>query len=673
MKKLILLIAALSVSLSSFAAAQKAYSVSSPDKSLVAKVHVGENLNWSLEKDGKTVLEPSLISMKLADGTLYGAPEAARKVSRTTVDNLIDNPLYKKAKVRENYNQMTLSFKNYDLVVRVFDEGAAYRFVSKSKKAFTVVWEQAEFTFSEDARVTLPYIYPSNRSLERQLYNSFESFYDHCAISGMDESRLAFAPINVKTNGFSVNISESDLRNYPGMYLYKGTATGDGSMYVGPASAPNTIKGVWAPLPKETHAGGHNMLQRLVDSREDFIAKLSAGEAAPWRVVAVAREESQLLDSDIVWLLGEPSKGDYSWVKVGKVAWDWWNDWNLTGVDFVAGINNETYKYYIDFASEHGIEYVIMDEGWAVPGKADMFQIIDSIDIEELVKYGGERNVGIILWAGYRAFDRDIEKVCADYSKMGVKGFKVDFLDHDDQDMVAFTTRAAQICAKYGMMLDLHGMFKPAGLNRTYPNVIGFEGVKGLENMKWSKFSDFDQVTYDVEIPFIRQFAGPMDYTQGAMLNSQKDAFSPNYNEPGSQGTRAHQLAMYTVFEAPFTMLCDSPSKYMKEEECTEFIAKMPTCWDETKVLCGVMGEYCAIARRSGETWYVGVLNNWDSRDLELDLSFIGSKNLTVWADGLNAEHNAKDYCVKTVEIPSDGKVKLHLASGGGWTGIAIR
>lgn len=670
MKKIILTILAALVAIS-VSAAPKNYTVSSPDGSLVATVSASGQLSWSLAKDGKTVLEPSLISMTLADGSVYGSAQKVQKVSRVSVDQTLANPLYKKSQVRDHYNEMTVDFKTFALVVRVFDEGAAYRFVSKSKTSFTVVSEQAEFTFPEDAKVTIPYVSQHTKTLESQLFNSFESYYDQCPISQLREDRLAFAPVNVKLSDFSVNITESDLRNYPGMFLYKGEAKGDGTIPVGPATAPNTIKGVWAPLPKDCHQAGHNMLQRIVDSRQDCIAKLSAGEATPWRIVAVAREEAQLLDSDIVWLLGTPSQGDFSWVKVGKVAWDWWNDWNITGVDFKAGVNNATYKYYIDFASAHGIEYVILDEGWSVNKKADLFQVIPEIDLQELVDYGKSKNVGIILWAGYWAFNRDMEKVCQEYSKMGVKGFKVDFLDHDDQEIVAFTDRAAKMCAKYKMMIDLHGMFKPAGLNRTWPNVIGFEGVKGLENMKWSKLSDFDCVTYDVQIPFIRQFAGPMDYTQGAMLNFNKANYRPSNSEPGSQGTRAHQLAMYTVFEAPFTMLCDSPSKYMKDEQCAKFIAGMPTCWDETKVLGGEIGKYCAIARRSGESWYIGVLNNWDERDLVLDLSFVGAEELTAWADGANVDRTASDYSVKTVTVPADGKLRVHLSSGGGWTGIA--
>lgn len=669
MKKIFLTICAVFCALCA-SAAVKSYSVSSPDGSLTATVSAGGVLNWSLCKDGNAVLVNSPISMKLSDGTVWGAPQRVSKVVRRSVERMIPSPYYKKAEVKECYNEMSLNFNSWSLVVRVFDEGAAYRFVSGYKTAVTVAAEQAEFCFAEDGLLTVPYVKENCKTLEDQLFHSFECFYDKTTLNEMKADRLAFLPLNVKVNGYSVNITESDLRNYPGMYLAKGCSKGDGVIPVGRVTGLNTLKGVWAPHSKDFRIAGHNMLQRRVMSREDYIAKASAGESFPWRIVAVAADDVALLDSDIVWLLGEPATGDYSWVKMGKVAWDWWNDWNITGVDFKAGVNNATYKYYIDFAAANGIEYVILDEGWAVNLQADLFQVVPEIDLQELVDYGAAKGVGIILWAGYYAFDRDMEKVCSEYSKMGVKGFKVDFLDQDDQFMVDFTRRAAEMCAKYHMMLDLHGMFKPAGLNRTYPNVIGFEGVKGLENMKWETMQTFDCVTYDTQIPFIRMFAGPMDYTQGAMDNYIKKEYRPSNGNPGSQGTRAHQLAMYTVFEAPFTMLCDSPTKYMRENECTKFIAAMPTVWDETRALCGKMGEYCAIARRSGSTWYVGVLNNWDARDLELDLGFTGAMHLTAWGDGVNAAKNACDYSVRKVDIPGDGKIRIHLAPGGGWTGI---
>ncbi len=664
------------VLLSSVAMSAKDYKVSSPDRTLTATVSAEQGrISWSITKNGTTVLSPSAISVTTIDGatsakatSVWTGSKKAPKAIAGSVRTTQSSQLYKKSTIRDEYDCLTLRYPAFDLEVRVYDEGAAYRFVSRGKNDFKVQAEQAEFTFPCDAQITLSYTKQHVGSLESQLFNSFENDYSISKISEMKDDFFAFLPVHLDVAGYSVNISESGLTHYPGMFIYNASYSGDESFPIEPSATPNTIRGTFAAVPDEIEQGGHNLLQGIVRSRKPYIAECKAGEKLPWRIVAVASEEAQLLDSDIVWLLGEPTVGDYSWVKPGKVAWDWWNNWNLYDVDFKAGINNETYKYYIDFAASKGIEYVILDEGWAVNKKADLFQVIPEIDLKELVDYGAQKNVGIILWAGYWAFDRDMERVCKTYSEMGVKGFKIDFLDRDDQPMVEFTARAAETCAKYRMIADFHGMFKPAGLNRTWPNVVNFEGVNGLEQMKWSKMSDFDQVTYDTQIPFIRMWAGPMDYTQGAMKNTQKHYFQPNNDEPGSQGTRCHQMAMYTVFEAPFTMLCDSPSNYMREPVCTDFIAAVPTVWDETKAVGGKMGEWCAIARRSGDTWYVGVLNNWTERDVVLDLGFIAGKNVTVLRDGINSKKSSRDFKKEDLTIPADGKLSVHLACGGGWT-----
>ena len=390
---------------------------------------------------------------------------------------------------------------------------------------------------------------------------------------------------------------------------------------------------------------------------------------------------TEIAMNNMSYLLAEPSRvEDISWIEPGKVAWDWWNNWNISGVPFEAGINNDTYKHYIDFASRYGIEYVILDEGWAVNGKADLFQVVPEIDLPMLVNYAKERNVGLILWAGYYAFDRDMERVCQHYSKMGVKGFKVDFMDRDDQMVTDFYRRTAETCARYHLVVDFHGAFKPAGLNRTYPNVLNFEGVFGLEQMRWAGL-EWDQMRYDCEIPFIRQAAGPMDYTQGAMLNGCRNSFHPSWNEPMSQGTRCHQLALYVVLESPLNMLCDSPTNYEKEPDYTRFVAEIPTVWDETRVLEGKVGEYIVTARRMGECWYIGGITNWNERDIELDLAGLckaaadrkmpvcGSDvmdSVTIYTDGKNAHRKGSDYREETF-LPTDTKYTIHLAPGGGF------
>lgn len=439
-------------------------------------------------------------------------------------------------------------------------------------------------------------------------------------------------------------------------------------MFLNNSTDKPVLKPVFASYPKVKKQGGHNNLQMLVEEREDYIAKTSGTRAFPWRMFIVSENDKQLADCDMVYRLASPCRlQDVSWVKPGKVAWDWWNDWNIYDVDFRAGINTETYKYYIDFAAEHGIEYVILDEGWSVNMAADLMQVIPEIDIPELVNYGKSKNVGIILWAGYHAFDRDMEKVVKHYSNMGVKGFKVDFMDRDDQEMVDFNYRAAETCAKYKLILDLHGTYKPAGMNRTYPNVLNFEGVHGLEQMKWSPA--VDQMKYDVIIPFIRQVAGPMDYTQGAMRNAAKGNYYPCNSEPMSQGTRCHQLAMYVILESPFNMLCDAPSNYMREPESLDFIANIPTVWDESITLDGKIGEYIVTARRHGNTWYVGGMTNWDARDIEVDLSLLKEKGKTVtlFKDGINAHRSGRDYKKENIKLNDKDKVKIHLAPGGGF------
>ena len=659
MRKLILMISAAVLAFSAVAA-PKTYELASPDGTLKAEVVLnGTDITYSVQKDGKAVLAPSRIAMQLADGTAYDGAVKLRKAERTSVNGTLQAPFYKKSQVRENYNQLTLKFKTFDLVFRAYDAGVAYRFVSGSKAPFKVLSETAQFAFPEDWNMYVPYVKDKKPTLEEQFYKSFENLYVHGALSSWDKERLAFVPLMVESpEGYKVNIMESALMDYPGMYLYNG-------------DADSSLEAVYAPYPKEIRQGGHNNLQGEVQSREDYIAAYDGAVAFPWRIVNVSAQDKEMLDNDLVWLLGEPAdpQADWSWVKPGKVAWEWWNNWHVTGVDFKVGVNNDTYKYYIDFASKYGIEYVILDEGWAVKGKADLFNVVPEIDIRELCDYAAQRNVGIVLWAGYWAFDKDMEKICSHYAQMGVKGWKIDFMDRDDQMMVDFYTRAAAMAAKYHQFVDFHGAYKPCGLNRTYPNVLNYEGVHGLEQMKWSKVGT-DQLTYDVTFPYIRMAAGPVDYTQGAMRNYNYTWYKPCYVDPVSQGTRCHQLGMYVIFESPFNMLCDSPQHYEQEKECTEFIAKIPTVWDETVALDGKVGEYIVMARRHGDKWYVGGIAGQKARTVTFDLNFLGEGNWNVelFKDGINATRHAEDY--KRTLGSAEGTMTVEMAPGGGFAAI---
>ena len=659
MKRTIILAVIMTVMPFMVAAASKDYEIVSPDATLKAEVKIEEGkIFWSVFKNGNMLLAPSEIAMQLADGSSYDGMVKFRKAVTANVDQMVDAPFYKKSKVRDNFNQLTLQFKTFDLVVRTYDAGAAYRLVSKSKVPFKVKGETAEFAFPQDWKMYVPYVCQNTQTLESQYFNSFENRYEHTSLSEWNRDRLAFLPLMVDASGYKINIMESALTNYPGMFLYNH----DGD---------EVLETRFAPYPKEIKQGGHNNLQGLVTSREDFIASYDGGVAFPWRIVSISSQDKDMLDNDLVWLLGEPADPqiDWSWVKPGKVAWEWWNDWHVTGVDFKAGVNNDTYKYYIDFASKYGIEYVILDEGWAVKGKADLFRVVPSIDIAELVRYGAERNVGIVLWAGYWAFDRDMEKICSHYSQLGVKGWKIDFMDRDDQMMVDFYTRAARTAAKYHQFVDFHGAYKPCGLNRTFPNVLNYEGVHGLEQMKWSKVGT-DQLTYDVTFPYIRMAAGPVDYTQGAMRNYNYRWYKPCYVDPVSQGTRCHQLGMYVVFESPFNMLCDSPQHYENEKECTEFIAKIPTVFDETIALDGKVGEYVVIARRCGDKWYLGGIVGQRAKTVTLDLGFLGEGDwkMELFKDGTNVRRHAEDY--KRVAMDAGKTLTVEMAPGGGFAAI---
>lgn len=640
------------------ASADKKITLTSPNGTIGVEVNVGQELTYSVLVDNDVVLSPSPMAMTFTDGTVWGKDCRLKKSSVKDINADIKSPFTRQTTMNDNCRELTMQFKGYNVTVRAYNNGVAYRFENTAKGNRFVKQETVAYNFPADNTVTTPYVrdYEEGKTtFKNQFANSFENTYTVAPLSKLNPKRLSFLPLTVDLGkGRKMCITETHLENYPGLYLVS-----DGGKH--------SLTGVNAPYPKTVHQGGHNNLQMLVDDTEDYIAKVEGARTFPWRVAMLSRNDAELAENNLSYILAAPSRvSDISWIKPGKVAWDWWNDLNIYNVDFRAGINNDTYKYYIDFAADNGIEYVILDEGWAVNLQADLLQVIPEIDLKQIVDYAATKGVGIILWAGYYAFDRDMENVVAHYAKMGVKGFKVDFMDRDDQPMTEFYYRAAETCARYKMLCDLHGAFKPAGINRTYPNVLNVEGVSGLEQMKWEPTTR-DQITYDNQLPFIRQAAGPMDYTQGAMHNSTKGKYYPSYSTPMSQGTRCHQLAMYITIESPLNMLCDSPTNYLAEPECTSLIASLPTVWDETKVLCGEIGKYIVTARRSGNTWYIGGTTDWNARDIEFTLpDGIGTNaKAEIFRDGINADRNAQDY--KRADITLAKKMSVHLAPGGGF------
>lgn len=640
------------------AIAQKRLNVSSPDGRLQVHVLLGDSIGYQLIHDGKMILSSDAIAMKLDNGNSFGIKSQLKAAKNISVRAIIAAPFYKRSRINDEYSELTVDFKeDFKLIFRAYNEGMAYRFISKKKKDFVVNEELASFRFPRDNKAYIPYVKTKEKTLEGQYFNSFENTYDHTFLSEMNRNKLAFSPLVVAfDDGNKVCIAEADLQSYPGMYLYN-------------PGGNTTLEANFAPYPKSVKQGGHNQLQQIVSSRQPFLAKSKAETKFPWRIAIISTTDKALADNDMVYKLAEPSRlKDISWIKPGKVAWEWWNNWGISKVDFITGVNNQTYKAYIDFASKNGIEYVILDEGWAVNLKASLFEVVPEIDLKELVAYGKSKNVDLILWAGYYAFERDLEKVCKHYAQLGIKGFKIDFMDRDDQDMVDFHYRAAETAAKYKLLVDFHGTYKPTGLNRTFPNVINYEAVNGLEQMKWTG-AEMDMVTYDVTMPFIRMVAGPVDYTQGAMRNATKRSHRGINDEPMSQGTRCRQLAEYVVFESPLNMLCDSPDNYEKEQECTDFISAIPTVWDNTIVLNGEIGQYITTARKKSDTWYLGSLTNWDARKLEVDLSFLGTGDYVaeIYRDGVNANKIATDYKKERISIPANRKLSITMAQGGGF------
>ena len=593
----------------SFAAKEKKYVLSSPDGTLKVEISAGNELAYQVMHGNDTILSHSNIGLVLENGTIVGKTPRITGERRRKIKDNIESPFYRFKEFVATGNELDLKLKGgFGIIFRAYNEGVAYRFYTTQSSDIIIKEEQAEFNFKEDYTAYLPY----TTNDKKPMAMAYQNVYDITPLSKA-QPKLAFLPVTVDCGSVKLTLLESDLEAYPGMFVQS-------------QQGKYGLKGVFAPYPAKTDFYPWRK-QEYVTETTDFISRSRGSRSYPWRVLAITEKDTDMPVNNLVYALASPNRiGDTSWIKTGKVAWDWWNDWNIYDVDFRAGINTETYKYYIDFAAEHGIEYVILDEGWSVNMAADLMQVIPEIDIPELVNYGKSKNVGIILWAGYHAFDRDMEKVVKHYSNMGVKGFKVDFMDRDDQEIVDFLYRGAETCAKYKMMVDYHGICKPTGLQRTYPNVINYEGVHGLENMKWVA-STYDMPLYDVTIPFVRMVAGPMDYTQGAMRNAIRKNYAPIYTEPMSQGTRCHQLATYVIFESPLNMLCDNPSNYNREPECTEFIANIPTVWEKTVALDGKVGEFVAIARLHGNDWYVGALTNWDAREVELDLSFLGDGN----------------------------------------------
>ena len=625
----------------------KDYAASSPNGKIA--VTVSDDLQMTVKHQGKHLLTTrSQMLTKEQTGrltTLGRGHLAGRKHCAETVAS----PFYRQASFQQSYNQMDFSLgRGFGWQVRVFDEGVAYRFYTENKKETVVADETADFCFPEDSRCWLAY----STNDEKPFAMAFQNYYDETTLS-QAPGKYAFLPVTVERGGVKVTILESDLRSYPGMFL---------------VTEKSALR---ASFPRYPRKMGYYKWRGMsyVEETEDFIAKSTGARTYPWRVMAITENDTDMPVNNLVYALATPSQiADTSWIKPGKVAWDWWNDWNLKGVDFEAGINTRTYQYYIDFAAKHHIPYVVLDEGWYDSSKGDIMNPIGGIDLQGLIDYGKQRGVSIVLWTVFNVLDEHLEEACEKYTAMGIKGWKIDFLDRNDQTAVEMAERLARTCARYKLFVDYHGYFAPTGMSRTYPNILNYEGVFGMEEARWAK-KDTDMPRYDVTFPYIRMMAGTVDFTPGAMRNGTKHNWVECYQNPVSMGTRCHQLACYVVHDSPFTMLCDTPTNYEREEESVDLITAIPDVFDETRIVQGKMGEYIVTARRKGNDWYVGGQTNWDGRDIVLDLDFLseGSYRATVVTDGVNANHNAEDYRVERRTLTSADQLPLRMASGGGF------
>jgi alpha-glucosidase len=619
------------------------YYLYSPDSKLLLKISITDNVKYAVAVNGKVIMSPAVIGC--TTDFLQNMPLKVLATKKGNVKNQLLFPVVrqKNKTITDNYNWLTVSFSDQkSLEFRAYNNGLAWRWVIERRGEYKILDEQVNFQFWATDAVWYP--------LEESFFSHNERVHKRWTIDDA-KGELASLPALVDCNDAKVLITESDLFDYAGLWL-KGDKSG-------------LLRGVFPRYPKEKKLV--NDRDEKVISREEYIAIQKDEHSLPWRVLMIAQTDAELLTNQLVYQLARPASSDFSWVKSGKVAWDWWNFNNIYGVDFKAGVNTATYKYYIDFAAKNGLEYVVLDEGWSPT--SDLLKSVPEIDMVELSNYAKQKKVDLILWCLSVPLEKQMDAALDQFAKWNIKGIKVDFMQRDDQQMVNFYERTAIAAAKRKILVDFHGAYKPTGMERTYPNCISREGVYGMENSKWDSLKKIGP-EHNVTIPFIRQAAGPMDYTPGAMLNSTEKDWFPNWSTPKSLGTRCHQLGMYVVYECPLQNLADSPTHYEKEPSCLEFISKVPVEWDTTIILQAKVSDYVVVARKAANgEWYIGGMTDWTPRDLDVDLSFLSNGNYTMhsWSDGINADRHAQDFKYKKEAVNSATLMKIKLAPGGGF------
>lgn len=624
------------------AATQDVYS---PDKSLKVSVNTSGQITYSVFAGEDLLLEDCSLRLDLGNEVL-GTSAVLKNVKKGNIRETIKPEVsFKNAVVENNCNTLLLNFKgDFSVEFRVFNDGVAYRFITARKGEIDI--------YDETCAVNLAGDYLAHVSQPNSFKTSYEFPYTHIHTKDYKANdKMSYLPVLLENEqGYKILISEADLSDYPCMF-FKSTGR-------------NGFTSVFPACPLEFGEDGDRSLKILKEA--DYIARTSGSRSFPWRFFMITKDDRQLIGNDMVCKLSSSNVlGDVSWVKPGHVAWEWWHDAALYGVDFKSGYNMDSYKYYIDFASQNGIPYLLMDEGWAET-TYNPFVPNPTIDLFELISYAKERNVKIILWLTWLAVENNFD-LFQKFNEWGIAGVKIDFMDRSDQWMVNYYERVAKEAAKHHLFVDFHGSFKPAGLEHKYPNVISYEGVLGMEQ---GNRCIPDNSIY---LPFMRNFVGPMDYTPGSMVSAHPEDVHYTRTNAMSVGTRSYQLALYVVFESGLQMLADNPIYYNREKDCLDFMASVPVVWDETRCLYAKVGEAVVVARRKGDKWYIGGISGSKGKEVTINLDFLSEGkeyNMEYFQDGVNAERQAMDYKKKNEKVNASSNITIRMVRNGGWAAV---
>ena len=624
----------------------------SPDKKIQVVLNHKTRLFYLVNYNGEKIIDTSWINLQLINKQDVVENLKVKTTKFQSVDETIISPVPEKRRlIKDRYNELTIHFKQpYLLLIRAYNDGVAYRWVTSFKDSILVKNEMVEINFKKGKKVLLPIVMPRKES--DRYHTSFEELYSSQFIDSLADSILAYSPVLAGTgNEIKVAITESDLYDYPGMFLAPNGGKG--------------LKGEFAPYPLQETMTSGEFPQAVVTNRAGYIAKTKGSRSFPWRVLMIAAEDKELPQNDLVYRLSSPSKiKDPSWIKPGKGTDEWIIGINLFNVPFKSGINTETYKYYIDFASKFGLDRIMMDAGWS--DYKDLFNINPALNMDTIAAYAKTKGIGLSMWTLCSTLEKQLDSALDQFNKWGVSFIMTDFMDRDDQPMVNFYHRIAKACADKKIMIMFHGAYPPKGLNRTWPNVVTQEGVLGSEYNIWS---DKPTPEHDVTIPFTRMLGGPLDYEPGLLNNATREQFRSVAQQVMSQGTRCHQLAMFVVYDSPMQIFSGNPSQALLEPAFMKLLGSIPTTWDETKILDAKVSDYIITARKKGNDWFVGGMTDWTEREFNLSLSFIdeGTYEATLCVDGVNAATYPADYNLLTNTCKKGDVIKIKMAPGGGF------